>query len=113
MDNIGEELLLKYLKGECSKDDWREINLWLSKSEKNAKDLFLIEEAFHSGDIEHFQSLDYLEKAKYRLFREIEKCDHQKKTFFCLPLLFKYAAIFIVVLTLGAVGVTYFFQQFF
>ncbi len=107
MDNIGEELLLKYLKGECSKDDWREINLWLSKSEKNARNLFLIEEAFHSGDMEHFQSLDHIEKAKYRLFREIEICDHHKKTFFRLPLLFKYAAIFIVVLTLGVVGGTY------
>jgi len=107
MDNIGEELLLKYLKGECSKDDWQEISLWLSKSEENARELFLIEEVFHSGDMEHFQSLDYVEKAKYRLFREIEKCENQKKVLFSLPRLFKYAAIFIVVLTLGAVGVTY------
>lgn len=106
MDNI-EELLLKYLNGECTKDDWKKINLWLSESEKNARELFLMEEAFHSGDNKHLFSSDNVEKARIRLYKEIEKQDcPQNRSFHLYPIL-RYAAMIIVILAFGTMGTTY------
>ncbi|BEG99489.1 FecR family protein [Bacteroides sedimenti] len=106
MDNI-EELLLKYFNGECSKDDWRKINLWLSESENNARELFLMEEAFHSGNNKHLYSSDNVEKARIRLYREIEKQDRsQNRSFRIYPIL-RYAAMIIIILTFGTMGTTY------
>ncbi|WP_321438638.1 FecR domain-containing protein [uncultured Bacteroides sp.] len=107
MDNISEELLLKYLKGECTEDDWRKINLWLSESKNNERELFLMEEAFHSGEKEYLLSSECIENAKARLFAEIEKCNQPKKAFFHVNPILRYAAMIIIILTFGTIGVTY------
>ena len=43
-NKLNEELLAKFLMGECSEEELREVNTWLNESDDNARELFRIEE---------------------------------------------------------------------
>ena len=46
-NKLNEELLAKFLMGECSEEELREVNTWLNESDDNARELFRIEEIYH------------------------------------------------------------------
>ncbi len=48
-NKLNEELLAKFLMGECSEEELREVNTWLNESDDNARELFRIEEIYHLG----------------------------------------------------------------
>lgn len=48
-NKLNEELLVKFLMGECSEEELREVNTWLNESDDNARELFRIEEIYHLG----------------------------------------------------------------
>ena len=43
-NKLNEELLVKFLMGECSEEELREVNTWLNESDDNARELFRIED---------------------------------------------------------------------
>ncbi len=111
MDSMNEDILLRYLKNECTGDDWLQINSWLNESEDNARKLFQMEEAFHSGERERYSSSEYIEKARTRFLKKIEKKEQPGKRFFQTRSFMRYAATIIIVLTFGTMGVTYLANQ--
>ena len=44
MNKLNEEILAKFLMGECTEDELREVNAWLEGSGENARELFRLEE---------------------------------------------------------------------
>ena len=40
MNKLNEEILAKFLMGECTEDELREVNAWLEESGENARELF-------------------------------------------------------------------------
>ena len=48
-NKLNEELLAKFLMGECSEEELCEVNAWLNESDDNARELFSIEEIYHLG----------------------------------------------------------------
>ena len=40
MNKLSEEILAKFLMGECTEDELREVNAWLEESGENARELF-------------------------------------------------------------------------
>ena len=50
MNKLNEEILAKFLMGECTEDELREVNAWLEESGENARELFRLEEIYHLGD---------------------------------------------------------------
>ena len=44
MNKLNEEILAKFLMGECTEDELREVNAWLEESGENARELFRLEE---------------------------------------------------------------------
>lgn len=40
MNKLNEEILAKFLMGECTEDELREVNAWLEGSGENARELF-------------------------------------------------------------------------
>ena len=42
MNNLSEEILMRYLTGECSDEDFARVNAWIKESDDNARRLFRI-----------------------------------------------------------------------
>ena len=43
MNKLDEELMAKFLMGECSEEELCKVNAWLDESDGNARELFRIE----------------------------------------------------------------------
>lgn len=50
MNKLNEEILAKFLMGECTEDELREVNAWLEGSGENARELFRLEEILPLGE---------------------------------------------------------------
>ena len=61
MNNLSEEILMRYLTGECSDEDFARVNAWIKESDDNARRLFRMEEVYHLGRHDSFpdQKHDY------------------------------------------------------
>jgi len=53
MRNLSEEIINKYLTGQCSEEELMEVNAWISESDENARQLFRMEEIYHLGKFDH------------------------------------------------------------
>ena len=49
MNNLSEDILMRYLTGECSDEDFARVNAWIKESDDNARRLFRMEEVYHLG----------------------------------------------------------------
>ena len=49
MSNLSEEIINRYLTGQCSEEELIEVNAWMKESEENARQLFRMEEIYHLG----------------------------------------------------------------
>lgn len=110
MNELDENLILKYLQNECSDEDLRQLNEWLDRSEENPRKLFTLEEAFNARKKERFANDRHMADAEKRLNRKIEEYEtRQKKTLYSAQII-KYAAAVAVLIICGA-GLTWFFRS--
>ena len=70
-NKLNEELLVKFLMGECSEEELREVNTWLNESDDNARELFRIEEIYHLGKNGDSTDEKKIEKAEKQLFKRL------------------------------------------
>lgn len=70
MNKLNEEILAKFLMGECTEDELREVNAWLEGSGENARELFRLEEIYHLGRLGDTSNTQDIEKAEKRLFKK-------------------------------------------
>lgn len=54
MNNLSEDILMRYLTGECSDEDFARVNAWIKESDDNARRLFRMEEVYHLGRHDSF-----------------------------------------------------------
>ena len=47
MNNLSEDILMRYLTGECSDEDFARVNAWIKESDDNARRLFRMEEVYN------------------------------------------------------------------
>ncbi len=73
MNKLNEEILAKFLMGECTEDELREVNAWLEESGENARELFRLEEIYHLGRLGDTSNTQDIEKAEKRLFKRLEQ----------------------------------------
>ena len=59
---MDEELMAKFLMGECSEEELCKVNAWLDESDGNARELFRIEQIYHLGKSEEFADEKKIEK---------------------------------------------------
>ena len=50
MNKLNEEILAKFLMGECTEDELREVNAWLEESGENARELLRLRRFTTWGD---------------------------------------------------------------
>ena len=54
MRNLSEDIMNKYLTGQCSEEEIIEVNAWMKESEENARQLFRMEEIYHLGKFDRY-----------------------------------------------------------
>ncbi len=101
MNKLNEEILAKFLMGECTEDELREVNAWLEESGENARELFKLEEIYHLGRLGDTSNTQDIEKAEKRLIKRLEQekaeqCKVRKKIGWM-----RYAAVFAGFFLLG------------
>ena len=92
---MNEELLVKFLMGECSEEELREVNTWLNESDDNARELFRIEEIYHLGKNGDSTDEKKIEKAEKQLFKRLAQEEAKQFKVRRMHTWMKYAAMFI------------------
>ncbi|MDD3037079.1 FecR family protein [Bacteroides sp.] len=110
MRNLSEDILKKYLMGECSEEQLTEVNAWVQESDEHACQLFRMEEIYQLGKVNSYADKLRMDVAEKRLYKRIkQESDKQLKTIRMYRWM-KYAAIITVILLLGG-GAGYWFYQ--
>lgn len=108
-DNLDEGLVAKFLRGECSEEELREVNAWLDKSEGNARDLFGLEQLYHLGKCNDSVDEVKTERAEKLLFKRLAREEAKQLRRKRLNAWLQYAAIFIGIFFLFGLG-NHFYQ---
>lgn len=73
INKLDEELMVKFLMGECSEEELHKVNTWLDESGENARELFRIEQIYHLGRSEEFADEKRIERAEKQLFKRLKQ----------------------------------------
>lgn len=111
MNNLSEEIINKYLTGQCSEEKLVEVNTWMKESEENARQLFRMEEIYHLGKFDQYANEQRILRAERRLNKKLdEEKRKQRKTALNMQHWMKYAAMIAVILVIGG-GLGYWLYQ--
>lgn len=110
MKNLNEDVLRKYLMGECSEDELIEVNTWIRESDEHARQLFRMEEVYQLGKVNARTEKQRMELAEKKLRIRIEKENEKIKKVIRMHQWMKYAATIAILLLVGG-GVGYWFHQ--
>lgn len=104
MNKLNEEIVAKFLMGDCTEDELREVNSWLDESKENTRELFKLEEVYHLGKIGCASDEEKVEKAEKRLLKRLEQEKTKQYKVRRMYGWMRYAAMFIGVFILGGMG---------
>ena len=111
MRNLSEEIINRYLTGQCSEEELIEVNAWMKESEENARQLFRMEEIYHLGKFDQYANEQRILRAERRLNKKLdEEKRKQRKTALNMQHWMKYAAMIAVILVIGG-GLGYWLYQ--
>lgn len=111
MKKLNDEILARFLMGECTEDELREVNSWLGESTENPRELFRLEEIYHLGKIDDTSDEKDVEKAEKRLFKRLEQEKSKQHKVRRIYGWMRYVAMFIGIFILGGVGYMLFQNQ--
>jgi len=103
---MDEEIMMKYLQGECSPEEETLFLEWLQQSPENKKRFFEYKALWNYRRVKHFGTDDQLNKATIDLHRNIHLAESRRRKQVYLRFA-RYAAIFIFALALPALYTTY------
>lgn len=110
MRNLREDILKKYLMGECSEEELIEVSAWIRESDEHARQLFRMEEIYQLGKTNSHTIEQQMQLAEKRLYKRIKEENSKQAKTIRLYQWMKYAAIVTVILLLGG-GAGYWFYQ--
>ena len=110
MSNLSEEIINRYLTGQCSEEELIEVNAWISESDENARQLFRMEEIYHLGKFDHYADEQRMANAEKRLYKQLSQEKKKKDKVLHMHRWMRYAAILAVALLMGG-GAGYWFYN--
>lgn len=93
MRNLSEEIINRYLTGQCSEEELIEVNAWISESDENARQLFRMEEIYHLGKFDHYADEQRMANAEKRLYKQLSQEKKKKDKVLHMHRWMRYAAI--------------------
>lgn len=110
MSNLSEDIINKYLAGQCSEDELIEINNWMKESEENARQLFRMEEVYHLGKFNQYADGQRMARAEKRLYKKLDEEKRKQNKILRMHRWMRYAAAIAAILVIGG-GAGYWFYQ--
>ncbi len=110
MKNLSEEIVDKYLAGQCSEEELIEINTWMKESKENARRLFRMEEIYHLGKSGRYTDGQQIARAEKRLYKKLDEEKGKQGKILRIRRRIKYAAAVAALLIAGG-GTGYWFHQ--
>ena len=110
MRNLSEEIINRYLTGQCSEEELIEVNAWISESDENGRQLFRMEEIYHLGKFDHYADEQRMANAEKRLYKQLSQEKKKKDKVLHMHRWMRYAAILAVALLMGG-GAGYWFYN--
>ncbi len=99
--NISEDILIKYLQGECCEEELQLLNQWLAESDENKSHLFAMEIVFKSKNLKRYSDPSFLKTEKERLYNRINNHSNKRIIIFRRVLQYAAAVVAIVLLSVG------------
>ena len=84
MRNLSEEIINRYLTGQCSEEELIKVNAWISESDENARQLFRMEEIYHLGKFDHYADEQRMANAEKRLYNCLKRKRRKIKYCICI-----------------------------
>ena len=109
MSTLNDNLLRKFLNGDCTEDELREVHAFIAASPENAEQLFRIEEMYHLGQFNEYSNPQRVARAEKQLEKKLTIENDQIRKRFHIRQWMRYAAIITVILITGAT--VYFLHQ--
>lgn len=109
INKLDEELMARFLMGECSEEELHKVNAWLNESDGNARELFKIEQIYHLGKKENFADEKEIERAEKQLFRRLKLEETKRHKVRRMNTWMRYAAMFIGIFLIS--GLSYHIYQ--
>ena len=110
MRNLSEDIVRKYLEGQCSEEELIEINNWIKESDENARQLFRMEEVYHLGKFDHYADKNRISRAEKQLYKKLDQEKERKGRILHMRQWIKYAAVIAMLLVVGG-GAGYLYYQ--
>lgn len=110
MSNLSEEIINRYLTGQCSEEELIEVNAWMKESEENARQLFRMEEIYHLGKFDQYANEQRILRAEKQLYKKLDEEKSKQKITLNMQRWMKYAAMIAVILVIGG-GAGYWLYQ--
>lgn len=110
MSNLSEDIINKYLAGQCSEDELIKINNWMKESEENARQLFRMEEVYHLGKFNQYADGQRVARAEKRLYKKLGEEKGKQNKILRMHRWMRYAAAIAAILVIGG-GAGYWFYQ--
>ena len=110
MRNLSEEIINKYLTGQCSEEELIEVNAWISESDENALQLFRMEEIYHLGKFDRYADEQRIAHAEKLLYKKLDEAKGKQAKLLHMHRWMRYAAILAVALLMGG-GAGYWFYN--
>ena len=110
MSNLSEEIINRYLTGQCSVEELIEVNAWMKESEENARQLFRMEEIYHLGKFDQYANEQRILRAEKLLYKKLDEEKSKQSKILSMHRWMKYAAVIAVMLVIGG-GAGYWFYQ--
>ncbi|MDR0680844.1 MAG: FecR domain-containing protein [Dysgonamonadaceae bacterium] len=96
-----EEILIKYLQNNCSEEDLKRLNQWLSEQNGNKRDFFSSVALLKSGHLKRYSDPDFIQKEKIKLQERICKEKANMKRRKNLKQFLQYAAVTVITVSIA------------
>lgn len=103
-NKLDEDIMVRFLTGECSQEELRGVNAWLEESDENVRELFKTEEIYHLSKLNKEADEIEVVKAENALFKRLEAEDARRRKVRRMNNWIRYAAMFIGVLLIAGLG---------
>lgn len=104
MSTLTDEIKVHFLLNECTEEELRAVNDWMSESEEHARQLFEWEEWYQLGKWDCTFDGQRVSKAEKKLFRRLEEERKRRHKRLMIRRWMKVAAVVAVILLMGGGG---------
>ena len=101
MSNLSEDIINKYLTGQCTEEELIEVNAWMKESEENALQLFRMEEIYHLGKFNQYADGQRMARAEKQLYRKLDEEKGKQNKILRMHRWMRYAVAIAAILVIG------------